>query len=103
MGAIGKKTHISCVTRVHGFRGSVGSRACASPSEARPRLTANGKCEFEPAGSVYMNSSTINRSYSPPRPKGVVLRLIAVIFFALPVLAHAAEISGTVLDSSNAV
>ena len=31
------------------------------------------------------------------------MRLIAVIFFTLPVLAQAAEISGTVLDSSNAV
>src|SRR5258706_11542020 len=50
-----------------------------------------------------MNSSTINRSHSPLRPKGVVLRLLAVIFLTLRVLAHAAEISGTVLDSSSAV
>src|SRR5258706_14626062 len=49
-----------------------------------------------------MNSSTINTSHSPPRPKGVVLRLLAVIFLTLRV-AHAAEISGTILDSSNAV
>src|SRR5258708_16837238 len=52
---------------------------------------------------VCMNSSTINRSHSPLRPKGVVLRLLAVIFLTLRILAHAAEISGTVLDSSNAV